>query len=131
MLRIITQTGIAAIGISLLSFTAAKIFDYFMYGRKRESIEEAKDEIINEIKRYSIGNGKAGERSELGLIGKEWLIAADDERLKRVRAVIVSATKWTSGSIVNGDFDDEIKAVNAIDGELSLRERCVRHKESE
>ena len=58
----------------------------------------------------------------MGFWGKGWLKSADDDELRVKKSEIESDTDWRSGSILDGDFDDEIEALNAIDEELNKRE---------
>lgn len=53
----------------------------------------------------------------MGLFGKGWLKSSDDDELRSRK----SETDWSSGSILDGDFDDEIEAIDAIDEELNRR----------
>lgn len=46
----------------------------------------------------------------MGLFGKGWLKSSDDE-LRSRKSEIESETDWSSGSILDGDFDDEIEAM--------------------
>lgn len=52
---------------------------------------------------------------------KGWLKSADDDELRSKKTEIQSSTDW-SGSILDGDYDDEIEAMDAIDEELNQRE---------
>lgn len=52
---------------------------------------------------------------------KGWLKSADDDELRSKKSEIQSCTDW-SGSILDGDYDDEIEAMDAIDEELNQRE---------
>lgn len=58
----------------------------------------------------------------MGFWGKGWLKSADDDELRVKKSEIESDTDWCSGSILDGDFDDEIEALGAIDEELNKRE---------
>ena len=57
----------------------------------------------------------------MGIFGKGWLKAADEEELRSKKSEIESGTDWRSGSILGGDFDDEIEALDAIDEEINQR----------
>lgn len=53
----------------------------------------------------------------MGLFGKGWLKSSDDDELRSRKSEIESETDWSSGSILDGDFDDEIEATdNWING---------------
>lgn len=58
----------------------------------------------------------------MGFFNKGWLSSADDDSLKSRKKEIESDTDWESGSILNGDFDEEIEALDAIDDELNQRD---------
>ena len=53
---------------------------------------------------------------------KGWLESSDDDELRSRKSEIEAGTDWESGSILDGDFDDEIEAIEAIDEELNQRE---------
>lgn len=57
----------------------------------------------------------------MGLFGKGWLKSSNDDELRSRKSEIESGTDWGSGSILDGDFDDEIEAIDAIDEELNKR----------
>ena len=57
----------------------------------------------------------------MGLCGKVWLNSSDDDELRSRKSEIESETDWSSGSILDGDFDGEIEAIDAIDEELNRR----------
>lgn len=57
----------------------------------------------------------------MGFFGKGWLKAADEDELRSKKSEIESSTGWQSGSILDGDFDDEIEALDAIDEEINQR----------
>ena len=57
----------------------------------------------------------------MGLFSKGWLSSSDDDSLRTRKREIESDTDWESGSILDGDFDEEIKAIDAIDEELNQR----------
>ena len=46
-----------------------------------------------------------------GLFGKNWLKSVGDDDLRSKKSEIETDTDWRSGSILNGDFDDEIEAI--------------------
>ena len=52
---------------------------------------------------------------------KSWLKSASEDALRAKKSEISSSTDWRSGSILDGDFDTEIKALDAIDEELNQR----------
>lgn len=52
---------------------------------------------------------------------KSWLKSASEDELETRKAEITSDTDWRSGSILDGDFDAEIEALDAIDVELNRR----------
>ena len=52
---------------------------------------------------------------------KSWLKSASEDALRAKKSEISSSTDWRSGSILDGDFDAEIKALDAIDEELNHR----------
>ena len=56
----------------------------------------------------------------MGFFGKGWLKSADDDELRSKKDEIKSSTDW-SGSILDGDYDEEIEALDAIDEELNER----------
>ena len=47
----------------------------------------------------------------MGLIEKDWLKSAKDDELCSRKSKIEIDTDWHSGSILDGDFDDEIEAI--------------------
>lgn len=55
-------------------------------------------------------------------MGKGWFTSASDDDLFARKSEIESETDWSSGSILDGDFDDEIEEIDAIDEELNKRE---------
>ncbi|MFR2774374.1 MAG: hypothetical protein ACLTBR_00915 [Anaerostipes sp.] len=57
----------------------------------------------------------------MGLFGKSWLKSSDGDELRSRKSKIESETDWSSGSILDGDFDSEIEAIDAIDEELNQR----------
>lgn len=57
----------------------------------------------------------------MGLFGKNWLKSAGDDDLRSKKSEIETDTDWRSGSILDGDFDDEIEAIDAIDEEMNQR----------
>ena len=52
---------------------------------------------------------------------KSWLKSASEDALRAKKSEISSSTNWRSGSILDGDFDAEIEALDAIDEELNQR----------
>lgn len=52
---------------------------------------------------------------------KSWLKSASEEQLREKKAEIITNTDWRSGSILDGDFDSEINALDAIDEEINER----------
>ena len=52
---------------------------------------------------------------------KSWLKSASEDALRAKKLEISSSTDWRSGSILDGDFDAEIKALDAIDEEINQR----------
>lgn len=52
---------------------------------------------------------------------KNWYNAASDDELRAKKSEISSNTDWMSGSILDGDFDDEIRELDKIDEELNRR----------
>ena len=57
----------------------------------------------------------------MGLFDKSWLKSSDKDKLRSRKSEIESGTNWGLGSILDGDFDDEIEAIDAIDEELNKR----------
>ena len=55
-------------------------------------------------------------------IQKDRLTLASDDELLEKKSEIEVGTDWMSGSILGGDFDEEINAIDAIDEELNKRE---------
>ena len=51
---------------------------------------------------------------------KGWLSSASDDELRSKKDEIQSSTDW-SGSILDGDYDEEIEALDSIDEELNKR----------
>lgn len=45
---------------------------------------------------------------------KSWLKSASEDELRARKDKITSDTDWSSGSILDGDFDAEIEALDAI-----------------
>ena len=63
----------------------------------------------------------------MGLFGKGWLKSSDDDELRSRKSEIESETDWSSGSILDGDFDDESEAIEPIDEELTaVNQRGVK-----
>ena len=56
---------------------------------------------------------------------------ASDDDLREKKSRISSETDWMSGSILDGDFDDEIAEIDAIDDELDRRNRRRAKKQSQ
>lgn len=54
-------------------------------------------------------------------MGKNWLKSASEDELRAKKAEIQSSTDWSSGSILDGDFDDEIQTIDDIDEEINNR----------
>lgn len=52
---------------------------------------------------------------------KDWIRSASDEELRARKSEIQTGTDWRSGSILGGDFDAEIDAIDAINEELNQR----------
>ena len=55
------------------------------------------------------------------ILKKSWLKSATEDELRSKKAEISANTDWRSGSILDGDFDAEIEALDAIDEELNQR----------
>lgn len=55
------------------------------------------------------------------IVNKSWLKSATEDELRSRKAEISAGTDWRSGSILDGDFDAEIEAIDAIDEELNQR----------
>lgn len=55
------------------------------------------------------------------IVNKSWLKSANEDELRSRKAEISADTDWRSGSILDGDFDAEIEALDAIDEELNQR----------
>ncbi len=54
-------------------------------------------------------------------VKKSWLKSASEDELRARKAEITADTDWRSGSILDGDFDAEIEALDAIDEEINQR----------
>ena len=52
---------------------------------------------------------------------KSWLKSASEDELRARKDKITSDIDWSSGSILDGDFDAEIEALDAIDEEINQR----------
>lgn len=52
---------------------------------------------------------------------KDWLRSASEDELRARKKEITDSTDWRSGSILDGDFDEEIEALDAIDEEINQR----------
>lgn len=48
--------------------------------------------------------------------------SSDDDLLRKRKKEIISETDWDSGSVLNGDFDEVLEAMDAIDEELNQRD---------
>ena len=48
--------------------------------------------------------------------------SSDDDLLRKRKKEIISETDWYSGSVLNGDFDEVLEAMDAIDEELNQRD---------
>ena len=57
-----------------------------------------------------------------GVFSKGWLSSSDDDLLRKRKKEIISETDWDSGSVLNGDFDEVLEAMDAIDEELNQRD---------
>ena len=57
-----------------------------------------------------------------GVFSKRWLSSSDDDLLRKRKKEIISQTDWDSGSVLNGDFDEVLEAMDAIDEELNQRD---------
>ena len=64
----------------------------------------------------SSGDDEGGD-----IVNKSWLKSATEDELRSRKAEISADTDWRSGSILDGDFDAEIEALDAIDEELNQR----------
>ena len=63
-----------------------------------------------------------GEDEDDDSVNKRWLKSASEEELRARKARISAETDWQSGSILDGDFDAEVEALDAIDEEINRRE---------
>ena len=61
------------------------------------------------------------EKRRYGAFRKNWLKSSDDDELRSRKSEIEPETDWESGSILDGDFDEEIEAIDAIDEALNQR----------
>ena len=52
---------------------------------------------------------------------KDWLRSTSEDELRARKKEITDSTDWRSGSILDGDFDEEIEALDAIDEEINQR----------
>lgn len=52
---------------------------------------------------------------------KDWLKSASEDELRARKKEITDSTDWRSGSILDGDFDEEIEALDAINEEINQR----------
>lgn len=57
-----------------------------------------------------------------GVFSKRWLSSSDDDLLRKRKKEIISETDWDSGSVLNGDFDEVLEAMDAIDEEPNQRD---------
>ena len=57
-----------------------------------------------------------------GVFSKRGLSSSDDDLLRKRKKEIISETDWDSGSVLNGDFDEVLEAMDAIDEELNQRD---------
>ena len=57
----------------------------------------------------------------MGFFEKGWLSSSDEDELRSKKREIETDTDWSSGSILDGDFDNEIEAIDSIDEELNQR----------
>lgn len=48
--------------------------------------------------------------------------SSDDDLLRKRKKEIIFETDWDSGSVLNGDFDEVLEAMDAIDEELNQRD---------
>ena len=71
------------------------------------------------------GGGDEGD----DVVDKSWLKSASEDELRSKKAEISADTDWCSGSILDGDFDDEIEALDAIEDELNQRSRDLYNSE--
>lgn len=57
---------------------------------------------------------------------KSWMRRASDDELRSKKKDIQDSTDWSSGSILDGDFDNILKKLDSIDEELNNRswDRC-------
>ncbi len=68
-----------------------------------------------------IGSDGCEEEAEGGSHDSDWLKAASEDELRARKKEITESTDWRSGSILDGDFDEEIEALDAIDEEINQR----------
>ena len=68
-----------------------------------------------------IGGDEGEEETEGGSCGSDWLKTASEDELRARKKEITESTNWRSGSILDGDFAEEIKALDAIDEEINQR----------
>lgn len=57
----------------------------------------------------------------MGFLKKGWLNSSTDDELRDKKSEIEADTDWDSGSILDGDFDKELEALDEIDEELNKR----------
>lgn len=69
-----------------------------------------------------IGSNDSTEDDSAGISpGNDWLKSASEDELRARKKEITDSTDWRSGSILDGDFDAEIEALDAIDEEINQR----------
>lgn len=74
------------------------------------------DDDTTDYTPLSDGDDEGGD-----IVNKSWLKSATEDELRSRKAEISADTDWRSGSILDGDFDAEIEALDAIDEELNQR----------
>ena len=52
---------------------------------------------------------------------KDWLRSASEDELRARKKEITDSTDWCSESILDGNFDEEIEALDTIDEEINQR----------
>ena len=67
----------------------------------------------------------------MGLFSKGWLSSADDDELISKKNEISYDTDWSTGSLLDGDFDDELEAIDDIEEELDRRAMAKRKEEDD
>ena len=63
----------------------------------------------------------------MGLL--DWILSATDAALEARKDAIRTETDWESGSILDGDFDEEIEEYDAIDEEIGKRRDAANARE--